>query len=120
MSGRSGSSLSGRIARCAAAFTPSDLTGNFSSSHVRKLESIIGSGVGYAPVTLSNLIGSDSSYDSGCPSSTSSISLTPSKFSRSSVSDSSSQSWISSRFGSGVMLTSSIASSSSLISISEN
>ena len=120
ISGRSGTRLSGSPFMCAAAFTPLDLTGSTLSSHDRKLESIVGSGVGYGPASSLFSSGSGSFSTSSSPSSISSLSLTPSISFSSSTSDSSSWSWISSRLGSSVTLTSSIASSKLLISISVN
>ena len=120
ISGRSGIILSGSTSRCATALTPSDVTGSASSSHDRKLESIVGSRVGYGPASSLFSSGSSSFSTSGSPSSMSSLLLTPSISFSSSTSDSSSQSWISSRFGSGVTLTSSIASSRLLISMFVN
>jgi hypothetical protein len=118
ISGRSGIILSGSTSRYVTALTPSDLMGSASSSHDRKLESIVESGVGYGPASSLFSSGSGSFSTSGSSSLMSSLSLTPSILFSSSTLDSSSRSWISSRFGSGVTLTSSIASSRLLISMS--
>ena len=70
--------MSGSPSMCAAAFTPSDLTGSASSSHDGKLEFIVESGVGYGPASSWFSSGSGFFSTSGSPSSISSLSLTPS------------------------------------------
>ena len=114
ISSRSGVILSGSTARFAAGFTPSDMTDIARSFHVKKLDSIVSSGIRYRADSESFWIGS------GPFSSTSSVPFMSWMSSASSTSESSSLNCMSSRSRFGGMTTFVIASSNSLIRVSVN